>query len=389
MADHLREDRRRARPGPDHLLRTGVVHRVDTRQQALLDERALLRAAAHLALLLPAAAAADDQLVGFLVLAARALAERRHAPRGDRMPAALRLALAAAVRVVDGVHRGTAHRRTLALPAAAPRLADGDVLVVDVADLTDRRAAGERHPAQLAGWQPKHSEPLVLRDELDPGAGASRELAALAGLQLDVVHERARRDALERERVPGFDVGAGAGLDRRADLQPSRSEDVGLRPVGVVEERDAGRAVGVVLDRSHLRRHTVLDALEVDLAVAALVPAALVAPGDAAVRVAATALLQRLDQALLRLALRDLVERRDRHEAAAGRRRLVLADGHQETWAPSKISIDSPSRTCTMAFFQPGLVPRIRPRRFGFGWTLRMFTRWTCTPKSSSTAWRI
>src|ERR671937_2551902 len=93
-------------------------------------------------LLLPAAAAADDQLVRLLVLAARALAERRHAPRRDRMASALRLAFAAAVRVVDGVHRRAAHGRALALPAGAARLAAADVLVVDVADLSDGRATG-------------------------------------------------------------------------------------------------------------------------------------------------------------------------------------------------------------------------------------------------------
>ena len=42
-----------------------------------------------------------------------------------------------------------------------------------------------------------------------------------------------------------------------------------------------------------------------------------------------------------------------------------------------------------MAFFQPGLVPRVQPRRFGFGCTLRTFTDTTLTSKSSSTAWRI
>src|SRR2546422_5634338 len=41
---------------------------------------------------LPAATAANDQLVGCLVLRAGALAERRHAPRSDRVTAALRLA---------------------------------------------------------------------------------------------------------------------------------------------------------------------------------------------------------------------------------------------------------------------------------------------------------
>src|SRR5438128_3707492 len=93
-------------------------------------------------LFLAASAAADDQLVRFLVLAAGALPERRDAPRRDRVTAALGLALAAAVRVVDGVHRRTADGGALALPAAPAGLADVDVLVVGVADLADRRAAG-------------------------------------------------------------------------------------------------------------------------------------------------------------------------------------------------------------------------------------------------------
>ena len=42
-----------------------------------------------------------------------------------------------------------------------------------------------------------------------------------------------------------------------------------------------------------------------------------------------------------------------------------------------------------MAFFQPGLVPLLQPRRFGFGCTLRTLTPTTFTSKSSSTAWRI
>src|SRR4029079_1608424 len=108
--------------------------------------------------LLPAAPGAHDQLVRFLVLAARALAERGHAPGRDRMPAALRLALAAAVRMVDGVHRRAAHRGTLALPAAPACPASRDVLVVDVADLADRGAAGEPDAAHLAGRQAQHCE---------------------------------------------------------------------------------------------------------------------------------------------------------------------------------------------------------------------------------------
>src|SRR5205814_6959363 len=122
--------------------------------------------------------------------------------------------------------------------------------------------------------------------------------------------------------------------------------------VRVGERADPGGPVRVVLVRGHLRRDAVFRPLEVDLPVPALVPAALVPPRDAAVRVPPAALLERPGQALLRFGLRDLLEGGDRHEAAARRRWLVTTDGHQ-AWAPSKISIDSPALICTIAFFQP------------------------------------
>src|SRR5262249_32348212 len=144
-------------------------------------------------------------------------------------------------------------------------------------------------------------EGAVLRDQLDPRAGRTRHLRALTRLELDRMHERARRDVLERERVADPDVSARARLDRRTDAELRVREDVGFCAVGGVEQRDPRRPVRVVLDRRDLRRYAVLHALEVDDAVAALVAAALVARSDPAVRVAAALLREGREQALLRL----------------------------------------------------------------------------------------
>src|SRR5690606_27040042 len=108
-------------------------------------------------------------------------------------------------------------------------------------------------------------------------AGRSGHLGALTGTELDRVHDRAGRHVAELQRVAGLDVCARAALHGRTDLEAGGREDVGLRTVGIVEQRDAGRPVRVVLDRSDLRRHPVLHALEVDLAIAALVTATLMA----------------------------------------------------------------------------------------------------------------
>src|SRR5438034_8422327 len=48
MPDHLREDRRRPRPGADHLLAAGLVHPRDAAHQPLLDERALFTGSTNL-----------------------------------------------------------------------------------------------------------------------------------------------------------------------------------------------------------------------------------------------------------------------------------------------------------------------------------------------------
>src|SRR5207244_480555 len=164
-----------------------------------------------------------------------------------------------------------AHRRALAAPAAAAGLAAGDVLVVDVADLADGRPARQRNAAHLARGQAQDAVALVLRNELDARARRTRHLAALARLQLDVVNERAGRDVRQRQRIAGLDI---------------------------------------------------------DLAVEPLVPTALVAPRDAAVHVSPAALLERAGQAFLGLALRDLLERGDRHEPPARGCRLVPPNGH-------------------------------------------------------------
>jgi hypothetical protein len=112
-------------------------------------------------------------------------------------------------------------------------------------------------------------------------------------------------------------------------LEVLRREDVALLAVGVVQQRDAGGAVRVVLDVRDLGRHAVLvDPLEVDQPVLPLVAAALVPRGDAAVDVAATLLGQRDQQRLLRRRPGDLGEVGDAGAATARRGRLVLTDSH-------------------------------------------------------------
>src|SRR5436190_11970531 len=81
-----------------------------------------------------------DELIGPLPIA-RLVTLGWQTPRRYRMAAARGLAFAAAERMVDRVHRHAAHVRPLPQPPAAAALAARHVLVIEVADLADRRVA--------------------------------------------------------------------------------------------------------------------------------------------------------------------------------------------------------------------------------------------------------
>src|SRR5476651_1994426 len=109
-------------------------------------------------LLLPAARLAtvvmdDDHAIGELGAPAGRETLGELAPRGDELlaaAAALGLALAAAVRMVDGVHGDAADVRAPAQPAGAAGLAEGLLAVVAVADDADGGAALGVHQPELA-----------------------------------------------------------------------------------------------------------------------------------------------------------------------------------------------------------------------------------------------
>jgi hypothetical protein len=132
------------------------------------------------------------------------------------------------------------------------------------------------------------------------------------------VEHRPERDVLERKRVARKNVDVVAGDHRIADLQAERLQDVALLAVGVGDERDARRTIRVVLDRRDFARDVFLVPLEVDDAVQPLVAAAAPPRGELAVVVAAAGAVQILDERLVRLVRRDVVERLDRLKAPPG-----------------------------------------------------------------------
>src|SRR2546425_8057322 len=131
----------------------GCARRADFLHQMVVHEGTLLDRASHgLALVSFLVPELDDHAACAFVLAGL-VALGQPPPGAYGILPCRGLSLAAAMRVVDRIHRDAAHGGPHAAPADAPGLADRFEAVLLVADLADRRAAIDVHFANLPGTQ--------------------------------------------------------------------------------------------------------------------------------------------------------------------------------------------------------------------------------------------
>src|SRR5882762_4841336 len=126
---------------------------------------------------------------------------------------------------------------------------------------------------------------------------------------------RSGRNEPDWHRVSGQNVRALAGLHGHSNLEPDRMQDVALLAVGIVQQRQARRAVRIVFDGRNPRRDSFFLTAEINRAVLFLVSAAAMPDRDFAMGVASAGAFLRLDQGLLRRLLGDLALVEHGHEA--------------------------------------------------------------------------
>src|SRR5690606_16816700 len=109
--------------------------------------------------------------------------------------------LTTTVRVVHRVHDGTTHLRPAAAVTVPPGLAELELLVLQVAHVTDGRAAPLQDLAHLTRGHTKQGVALVLRHQLDARPGGAAHLPATAWSELHVVDGRTGGNRRQRQRV--------------------------------------------------------------------------------------------------------------------------------------------------------------------------------------------
>ena len=218
------------------------------------------------------------------MMLASLVAKSGFAPGGNRSGTAnRRFAFAAAVGMVVRVHNRAAYGRSPAHVTFTACFTKRNVLMVDVADLTDAGDAVDVDVALFAGGKSYESVAAFLSHQLSHVAGCTDELSALASVKLDCVDEGTNGDICQRQSVAGLDISVSAVSDDMADFDSIGSEDVSLLAVFVLNQSDECAAVGIVLDGLNGCVHADFIAFEIDNAVFGSVSAAMMTNGDAAV----------------------------------------------------------------------------------------------------------
>src|SRR5690606_12273622 len=159
-ADKLRQDGRTTGPDLDHIAATRCLGLLGLLEQIAVDERPLPNRTGHELPALLHVTAANDKLVRSLV-AARALALGRLAPRGNRVTATRGTAFTTTMRVVDRVHGHTTVDRLAAEPTVTTGLAERGVGVVLVGHGTNGGEASAVNAALLARVEAKDRPTMV------------------------------------------------------------------------------------------------------------------------------------------------------------------------------------------------------------------------------------
>ncbi|MNZ74645.1 hypothetical protein D3C78_930980 [compost metagenome] len=232
------------------------------------------------------------------------------------------------MRVIHRVHGNATDRRADTTPTHCTGLADLAQAVFFVTDFTNGGAAFDVHTADFTRAQTHLSVDAFASQQDGGSAGRTDHLGTLAGQHFDAVNRRTHRDVADRQRVTSADRSIGARQQGSTHFQTTRSDDVTTFAVGVAQQCNVRRTVGVIFQTLDLCRDTVLVATEVDDTVVLLVTTATVADRDVTVVVTARTTGLLFQQRRVGLTLVQVRANNLHHATAASRSRLNFYEGH-------------------------------------------------------------
>lgn len=243
-------------------------------------------------------------------------------------------AFAATHWVGDWVHCGTTDPRPNAFPAIPTGLSDDHTGMLAVADEPDSCPAGTGDATNFSAGERKLGPAAVASVQCGTHSGTAAQLGAAPRLHLNVMYDGTKGDRTERHAVAHVRLNRGPAFDFCAGGQSFWCDNVAFLSVSVLNQSDAGGAIGIVLNVGHCTHNPVLIPLKVNDSIEPFVATATVLCGNLTL-IVATALLFEADAEFLLgafAAVGDFGEITDGGATPSRSHWFVEAETHESTF---------------------------------------------------------
>jgi hypothetical protein len=230
--------------------------------------------------------------------------------------------------MVNWVHDHGANVGFPAKPTGFTGLTYAGVFMLRIADLSHCSHTLQQHETKLSAGHTDEGVFAFLCHQLSGGSGGTDHYSASTGLQLDVVDHGTYRDVGQLKSVAWSYVRLGPCHDGHPNLKSYRAKDVTFLSVGIVDQSDPSRTVGVIFHGGNLAGNPDLVSLKIYDTVPFGVSAPTMAHRDPTVVISTAFFSDRGQKRTLRLALGNLFVGLDAHETPTRRRGIIFLDSH-------------------------------------------------------------
>lgn len=231
--------------------------------------------------------------------------------------ATFRFSLAPAHWMIDRVHDHSADVRPAAAPACSSGLAAGNVHVINISHLSHRGVTTLVDASNLTRGH--FDQAIAAFAVIKSGllTGATGDLTSAARRQFDVVNARAKRDCSQGQSIAKIGCYFITSRHPCSDGKSIGRENIIELPIHILDQSNPCRAIRVIFDPDDLGLDAALSSFEIYFAVMLFVAAADVTRSQPAKMIPAATFLFRLQKALGRSRLCNLLKGRERLETGS------------------------------------------------------------------------
>src|SRR5690606_9159832 len=195
----------------------------------------------------------------------------RHTPRSNRMTSTRGSPFTTTVGVVNWVHSNTADGGAYTTPALSTCLAKNTQAMLGVTYFTQRRTALDANFPHLTGLQTHSCVGSFPSDQLCRTTGGTGNLPTLTRLEFDTVNRASQGNVAQRQRTTSTDGSIHTRQHFIACSQTFGCNNVTTLAIGILQQRDVGGAVRIILQALYNGFNAIFITLEIDQTVMLLV----------------------------------------------------------------------------------------------------------------------